>query len=153
MRQLTNKNKKAETRYFILIGSQENWKTSLTHNLWGFAETSKGSWNKTNPDDLLVFYVMLPVRKIIGFGRVGKKFINDNLVWDEERKSNESIWKYKFEIKPSYVCKDWKDGIELPPMMLATSRKVIDKDVFAKLVKKADSSWKTSLFKEFFGKK
>ena len=150
---MTNKNEVTERRYFILVGSQENWKTSMTHNLWGFTETSKGSWNKTNSEDLLAFYAMLPLRRIIGFGRVGKKFVNNELIWNDEKLFKRSLWKYKFEIKPSYVCEDWKDGIELPHMMLATSRKVIDTETFSNLVKKADSSWDTSLFKEFFGKK
>lgn len=144
---------KIDKRYYILVGSEQNWKVSLEHNLWGFTENSKGSWNTTKSGDLLAFYVTRPVKKVIGFGKVGKKFSNDNLVWDDEKLFNRSIWKYKFEIIPEYVCKNWEKGIELPPMALIVSRRVIDKDVFGGLLKKADTAWKTKLFSEFFGKK
>ena len=137
-------------RYFVLIGSSDNWKISLSHNLWGFTEKSKGLWNKTNSKDFLAFYVTLPVGKVIGFGHVGKKFISDDIIWNDEKLFKKSIWKYKFEIIPSYVCENFEDGVELPYMVLGTSRKSIDEETFAGLVKKADSEFSTNLFTEFF---
>lgn len=145
-----DKKKDKERRYFVLIGSAKNWKTSLNHNLWGFTEKSKGLWNKTNPKDLLAFYVTLPIGKVIGFGHVGKKFINDDLIWNDEKLFKNSIWKYKFEIIPSYICKNFEEGVELPYMVLGTSRKAVNEETFASLVKGADSHFNTNLFKEYF---
>lgn len=147
-----NKNDKDGKRYFILVGSQENWQTSLEHNLWGFTQNIIGHWNKTNSGDLLAFYVTSPLKKVIGFGKVGKKFINENLIWNDEKLFGRSLWKYKFEIEPFFVCANWQKGIRLPPLTLGVSRKLVDKQMFYNLVKEADKTWKSVLVKEFFGK-
>jgi len=84
----------SDYRYYILVGSEENWKVSLEQNLWGFTENSKGSWNTTMTGDVLAFYVTRPLKKVIGFGRVGKKFSSDDLVWNDEKSFNSSIWNY-----------------------------------------------------------
>ena len=143
-------NSSIERRHFILVDTEENWKASLDHGLWGFIERGKGFWNKTNTGDYLIFYVMKPLKKIIGFGAVGEKLVNDDLIWNDEKLFKRSIRKFKFEIKPVYVCKNWDQGIELPPMLLMMSRKLISKDLFFQIVKNADVSWNTDLKKELF---
>lgn len=148
---MTN-NQNEERRHFVLIGRHENWQVSLSNNLWGFTENSKGFWNKTNTGDLLAFYIMSPLRKVVGFGTVGKKFINEDLIWNDEKQFKRSLWKYKFEINPSYICEDWKRGIALPSMSLGVSRKLVDKETFVNMVKNADKTWNSGLFKEFFPK-
>jgi predicted RNA-binding protein len=143
------KTNSSRNRYFILIGSPENWHTSLNQNVWGFTENSKGSWNTIKEGDFLAFYVTSPIKKVVGFGHIGKKFINNNLIWNDEKLFKRTLWKYKVEIKPTYVCENWNDGIDLPPIVLRVSRREIDENTFSDLIKKADLSWGSHISKEF----
>jgi len=89
--------------------------------------------------------------KIIGFGKITDKFIDEEPFWPEEKSFEKSIWKYKIEFKVFSMTKNWENGIEPPAnLMLNTGRKVIDKDTFSSLVKIAEKKWRTEILKKIF---
>lgn len=141
---------KQKQRYYILVGDKENWEVSIEKKIWGFTERTKGSWNTTKVNEYLAFYVTKPVKKIIGFGKVSKKFINNDLIWKDEKRFKRSIWKYKISFDIIHLCEDWDNGIEVGPELyfLQVSRRVVDNDIFLKLVKKADCEWNTFIHKQ-----
>jgi hypothetical protein len=133
-------------RYYILVGDEDTWKTALSNNIWGFSRNTKGSWNTCSPGDLLAFYVTSPTKKIIGFGRVGKKYEDNNITWKDERFLKRSIWMYRIEIEKIHVINDWSRGLEVDStIMLNVGRKVIDSNTFRSLLRRADRSWETRL--------
>jgi len=135
-----------QQRFYILVGDKENWEISIEKKLWGFTKKSKGEWNTTKPNDLVAFYVTSPVKKIIGFGIVTDKLSNEDLVWMDEKRFKRSLWQYKIHFDIFHVCKDWKEGINIPStIFLQVSRRVIKKDVFLKLVNEADTKWNSTI--------
>lgn len=125
--------------FYILVGDEETWKVSLTYNIWGFQERSKGLWNTCQLGDYLAFYAVKPIGKIIGFGIITRKFIDELEVFPDERLFHRSIWKYRFEFKKIQIIDDWKKGVSIPPqIMLNTGRKMIDEKTFMMLARKSN---------------
>lgn len=135
-----------ERRNYILIGDSETWQVSLKKNLWGFSERSRGSWNTSNLGDNLAFYVTSPVKKIIGFGVVTSKFIDESKVWPDEIRFDKALWKYRFEFRKIHVVENWDEGIPVSAtIILNVVRKVIDKEAFTTLLARAEIGWKQKL--------
>jgi predicted RNA-binding protein len=136
-------------RFYVLVGEENNWKISLANNIWGFVEKSKGLWNKIEINEFLAFYVTSPTKRIIGFGQVTEKFIDEELVWPMEKFGNKAIWKYRMHFKPICIVDDWNYGIMIKKnIMLMSSRTVVSKDTFFKFVKDAEIKWGEDLLKE-----
>lgn len=136
----------ASTRYYILVGDEVTWKISLENKIWGFNEKTKGLWNKSNIGDYLAFYVILPIRKIIGFGRIKEKYIDESLIWYDEKIFNRSLWKYRISFDGQYTIKDWGNGIEVPhDIILNTGRKVVKEYTFKKLIANAEKKWNVNI--------
>lgn len=60
----------------------------------GFAEKTKGLWNTTNVEDYVAFYVTSSTKKIVGYGRVITNYLDESIVWPDEKIFNKPIWKY-----------------------------------------------------------
>lgn len=130
--------------FYLLIGKKENWKVSLEQKLWGFTQKNIKQWQRMEKNDLLAFYVTLPIRSVVGFGIVEKRFHDAKLTWPQEIWLEESIWPYKISFKVLCQCNDWEDGIEIPKtIILQTSSKRIDQDLFMQMVENADKKWDT----------
>ena len=128
------------------MADEESWKAAISKNMFGFSEKVMGNWKHINEGELFAVYVMVPIGKIIGFGKVTKKFIDDDLFWPDEKRFNRSIWKYRIKFKIFYIIKDWQDGIDVPTeIILNSSRKVIKKETFKSLVRKAENKWNIDL--------
>jgi len=131
-----------ESRYYILVGDMQTWETALEHNQWGFAEKNIGLWNTSNEGEFIAFYVTKPVMKIVGFGKIKRKFVSDDMLWPDEKFFKKPIWKYRIKFEIIQQIKNWEDGIEVPhTIMLNIGRKVIQKSIFNSLVKSAESKW------------
>ena len=126
-------------RYYILVGDEKTWQIAVENSQWGFTQKNVGLWNTSNEGDIVLFYVVKPIQKIIGFGKIDKKFISDNIIWPDEKLFKRSLWKYRIKFKINYMISDWENGIEVPPnIMLNIGRKVISKkqyDDFLRLFK------------------
>ncbi len=135
-------------RYYILIGDENNWKTAINENIWGFSDKTKGLWNTTQIGEYVAFYVTQPFSKIIGFGKITKKYVDESLVWKDEKDFNRSLWKYRLGFEPIFIQKNWEKGFKLPSdkkWFLQVTRVVTTKDLFLRLVELADTQWKTKI--------
>jgi len=135
-------------RYYLLVGDENNWKVAIKENVWGFSDRTKGIWNTTEIGEIVGFYVTKPFSKIIGFGRITKKIIDERLLWDDELDFNRSLWKHKIEFTPIFIQKNWNKGIKLSSdknWFLQSTRVVIKKNLFFELVENADKEWKTKI--------
>lgn len=140
-------------RFYILVGDEKTWKSALTKNLWGFSENNKGLWNNTNVDEYVALYVTKPIQKVIGFGRINRKFIEETIFWPDEKIFKRPIWKYRLEYSLYHISENWNEGIPVSSeIMLNQGRKVVNKDTFSSLVKAMDKKMKTKIHKEIFGK-
>jgi hypothetical protein len=134
------------TRYYILVGDETNWKIAIIRRTWGFSINTKGLWNTSQIGDLLAFYVTLPIKKVIGFGRITTKDINEELIFSDEKILNKPIWKYKIEFEILSSTDIFENGISIPKnIMLNHGRVVINKNLFLELVKEAENKWHTNI--------
>ena len=122
--------------HFILVGDEKNWHTALSKKIWGFSEKRKGFWETINEDDKIVFYVTLPIKKIIGFGKVKKKYIGNDLLFRDEINFRRLLWKYRFNFQIEFLVQKWGNGI-LPPknIILNVGRKPISAEIFQNIKK------------------
>ena len=115
---------------------QETWRKSFTKNIFGFKETTKGMWNITNVGDFVCFYATTPIKKIIGFGRVTRKFIDEELFFPDEILFKRLLWKYRIEFEVIRLIGDWASGISPPrTIMLNVGRSKIKKEIYSKMLK------------------
>lgn len=136
-----------KNRCYLLIGEEENWITSLKENVWGFQKHSQGLWNTTQPNDLIAFYVTKPLQKIIGFGIVKEKFVDDRILWKDEKLYARSLWSNKISFEIIFVCRKLNNGIQLPErLFLQTSRKIVSNKFFTDLIINADLKWSSKVF-------
>jgi len=113
--------KKREVNFWILSGSQENWRKGIAERIWGVKEGLKNSWDKLKPRDILLFYVTSPISGIIGFGRLETKFKQDKPLWPDEILKTQVIYPFRFEFKIDHPLpeRDWhKDRIDISGLKL-----------------------------------
>jgi predicted RNA-binding protein len=134
-------------RYYILVGEKQNWVVSIDNKVWGFSERSKGSWNKILPNELVAFYVTRPIKKIIGFGRIERKFVDKTILWSDDEFFGRTMWPYRISLEILYVTDNWEEnGISVPSdILIQVSRRVISKELFYDLVNKAEIKWHVSI--------
>jgi len=140
-------------RFYILVANRRTWNASLKGCIWGFSEKTRGFWKTSSRGDLVAFYVTAPSKKIIGFGELKKKFLDESLYWPDEKLSENVIWKYRMKYSIIHVIDNWKKGIPPPKkLILNQGRKIIKKEEFLSLLKEADSKWETNIYKKIFKK-
>jgi hypothetical protein len=129
-----------------LVGDSETWRYSLKKNLWGFSEHFRGYWNTSKPDDYLAFYVTSPIKKIIGFGKIEKKFVDQSISFPDELLMGRPIWIYRYTYRKIVTIDEWDKGISPPPgIMLNVGRKLIDYSTFQTLIIRAEQKWKKKI--------
>lgn len=101
--------------FWIVPGSEENWRLALTSKgTWGLEETKhkKVYWLAIAPNDVILFYVTGKVKGIVGYGIVRGKFYQDVPVWDEEKRTGQVKWPLRFEFDIEFLLPEnsWKDG-------------------------------------------
>jgi len=134
--------------YLLLIGRKENWEVSFKKKLWGSTKKTKRLWEKIKKGDFLAFYVTSPIKLVIGFGIVEDKIKDEKLIFPLEKSLGESMWPYKITFSVINTCRNWDNGIKLPNnMILQTSQKLIDKEMYFKMVRQADKKWNTHIKK------
>ena len=122
--------------FYILVGDENTWKFSFESNYWGFSIRTKGLWRTLEIGDNLAFYVTKPIGKIIGFGKVVKKFENNELYWSDEKFFKKSLWPFKCQFSVIHKIHPCKTGIDPPKgIMLNQGRKKIPQHTFEKLIK------------------
>ena len=107
-------------RYWLVVGSPENWHTAFQHgNIWGLKETQRHLWESLRENDTVLFYATKPVGGLIGYGSVHTKFQQNQPLWPQEFQEGRVIWPLKFEFDVEYC---------LPPAQW-TIQKLVSKDL------------------------
>lgn len=137
-----------EERKYILISDEKSWKISLKTQIFGISEKTKGNWNTSNEGEFFAIYVMVPIGKIVGFGKILSKFVDDRLIFPDEKFFQKPLFKYRLQFEVIHIIEKWDQGISVPPeIMLNTGRRVISKKTFQDLVDSACSKWHIDLKK------
>jgi len=143
-------NSKATPRVWILVGSEENWKTALQDSIWGVKKNLKNLWDKIEKGDILVFYVSRPVSGVIGFGTVETKFKQNVPLWKDEIRVNKVIYPFRFEFRVDYALplNEWRNKqISVRDLHIPTRagiNSLPSKEKFVNLMKKSEEQWNFS---------
>ncbi len=98
------------SRYWLVVGSPENWKTAFKHsNIWGLKGSQRRLWDSLQEGDRLLLYATKPVGGLIGYGTVRTKFRQSHPLWPQELKESRVIWPLRFEFDVEYCLppNDW----------------------------------------------
>lgn len=136
-------------RYYILISNLKNSEKSFDINTWGFSEKRKGSWNKSRVGELIAFYITDPIKKIVGFGVITDKVIEEDLIWPDEIFYQKSILKYRLKFSKIFLLEDYTNGITISQNLSFNDRTIISKKSFYELVAKSEEKWNYK-FKDLF---
>ena len=70
--------------YYLAPGTRENWKISFASgNVWGLP-INRRQWRMLKKDDVVFFYVMAPVKSVVGYGSVVTRFRAEDPIFTEE---------------------------------------------------------------------
>ena len=100
--------------YWIIPGSEENWKQALiSKGIWGLEESKldKVYWLAIAPNDMILFYVSGKIKGVIGYGVVRNKFYQDTPLWKAEVEGGHVKWPLRFEFDIEFLLPEnkWKD--------------------------------------------
>jgi len=101
---------------WIISGDQENFELSIQYKqIWGVMNKWYPYWKSLEKEDILFFYIS-GIKKVIGTGKAGNKFIQREPLWPDE--VEEGIVKYplRFEFSLDYLLlqEEWKEkGINI----------------------------------------
>jgi len=100
--------------HWLLSDNQENFELSMKfRQVWGVQDKWYSQWKALEKGDTVFFYIS-KIKKIIGVGEIGNKFIQREPLWPDEIKENKVKYPLKFEFNINYLLnkRDWlKDGI------------------------------------------
>jgi hypothetical protein len=86
--------------------------------------------------------VTYPIKRVIGFGTIGRKFVGDTVLWPDEELFARVIWRYRVEFSVELLAKDWNEGVLVPKdLMLNMGRRVVGKGFFLELMRMAEFKW------------
>lgn len=100
--------------HWIKIDIKQNWSTVLRQKppLAGISAENKKLFSAVNPGDILWFYAINPVRGVIGFGRIMKKYKDEKKpVFITELRMRKVMFPLRFKLKDvvSFEAGDWED--------------------------------------------
>jgi hypothetical protein len=85
-------------RAWVVPGNVENWSLGIKSGIWGLRASREFVWARLEHDDLLFFYVILPVRGIVGMGRVVSKARGEEPLWPDEIRAKSVLYPLRFGI-------------------------------------------------------
>ncbi len=70
--------------YYLAPGTRENWKISFANgNVWGMP-LNRRQWRTLRKGDVVFFYVMAPIKGIVGYGSIVGTFRAEEPIFTEE---------------------------------------------------------------------
>lgn len=114
------------TRFWLAVGTTENWDTAFTYgDIWGLKATQRVYWERLEENsDIVFFYATTPVSGVIGYGLIRTKLRQDSPLWPDERARNEVIWPLRFEFDVLYCLprKFWESQRIVLPELKSRAR-------------------------------
>lgn len=100
--------------YWLAPGTVTNWLAALEHgNTWGLKDAGRQAraWEQAQSGDVILFYVVAPVRGIVGYGVVLQKLKQSQPLWPEEVQTGRVIWPLRlvFEVKACVPPDRWQE--------------------------------------------
>ena len=135
--------------FYVFIGDKRSWEVSVSKNIWGYPNKFEKAWTGINLGDFCAFYVTAPVSKIIGFGKIVERYIDESLIWPDEKLFKRSLWKYKIKFEKIFVIDEWDNGIKVSAkVMLNGGVKHIKKELFEEWTEEAKKKWNVKIIPE-----
>ena len=102
--------------HWLLSANQENFELSMKYKqVWGIQDKWYSQWKALEKGDIVFFYIS-KIKKIIGVGEVGNKFVQREPLWPDEIEENKVKYPLRFEFEINYLLteRNWsKDGIDI----------------------------------------
>jgi predicted RNA-binding protein len=136
---------------WLSTGTEENWETAISGNIWGVVEGLKHYWDRINKGDLLFFYAKAPVKGIVGVAIIENKFKQDKPLWAKELKENKVIWPYRYDFKVEFVLprSEWETKKvsvnDLKVGIQAGLNPIKDTESIKQILQRINQSWNTNL--------
>jgi len=128
--------------HWIKIDIKENWRTGLKHSppLAAVSEKDRPLYLAAWPGDILWFYAIRPVRGIVGFAKIEKKYKDEKkLIFLPELRMRKVLFPLRFRLSDIHAgdYKTWMDShinigdfkldwtVEFQPLLDEHSKKLI----------------------------
>lgn len=105
--------------YWLAIGPSENWELGLKHGVWGIGGRYLPSWDRVVNGDTVIFYVMRPVKGIIGYGTMKGKSKETKPFWPQEMKDKKMLWPLHLHVNKGLTLprNKWESHcLPMPPL-------------------------------------
>jgi len=102
--------------HWLLSANQENFELSKKYRqVWGIQDKWYPQWKSLEKGDIVFFYIS-KIKKIIGVGEIGNKFVQREPLWPDEIEENKVKYPLRFEFNINYLLneRDWlTEGIDI----------------------------------------
>jgi len=137
-------------KFWVLSGSLENWETGLNYKKWGVRITLEKLWQRLQEGDNLAFYVTKPVKGIVGFGRITKKFEENYPLWKDEIRANKVIYPFRWSFQIVALAEQpWAENkiviSDLAVEIRAGLNSISNRSTINTLLGRASLQWKKNL--------
>jgi len=101
--------------HWIKIDIKENWRTGLKHSppLAAVSEKDRPLYLAARPGDILWFYAIRPVRGVVGFAKIAKKYKDEKkLIFIPELRTRKVLFPLRFRLEDIHAgdSKTWTDN-------------------------------------------
>jgi len=96
---------------WLLIGTPENWKFGFEHgNIWGFPMSYEPKWSEMQVGDVIVYYAMRSIKKLIGYGAVDSKMRSEQPFFPAEVELKRPLWPLRINFTSTCLIKfeEWQ---------------------------------------------
>jgi hypothetical protein len=120
--------------HWLLSANQENFELSMRYRqVWGVQDKWYPQLKALEKGDIVFFYISNKIKKVIGVGEIGNKFIQREPLWPDEIEENRVKYPLRFEFTIKYLLneKDWTaSGIDIIDYINKNFGKGIFADLF-----------------------
>jgi hypothetical protein len=89
---------KMSINYYLAPGTRENWKAAISNgNVWGLP-INRRQWRTLKKGDVVFFYVMAPIKGVVGYGSIVERFRSEDPIFAEERVGTKK-WPLRFNFE------------------------------------------------------
>lgn len=87
-------------RYWLNVAPQDSWTESLRMGVCGVpaSQLNRYQWDKVQRDDIVLFYATVPIKGLIGWGRVLDTFEDKTPLWPKEIQRGRPIWPLRIRL-------------------------------------------------------
>lgn len=141
------------TKWLILCGNEENWNVAIKNKVWGTRLLPGKLWGGLSKGDIVFFYVVRSLMRIIGVGTVDEKLHphthSQEPLWPDEISKGQVIYPYRFRFETIYVCENPSDeGIGIKGLKMSKMKgmsRILDKQTILELQRRVNVNWNVDI--------